>query len=53
MWEKVFRNQIKGISKGWSVQNARNKVWLRVRKSNANTQSVLLPFSWQENKVSY
>ena len=52
MWEKVFRNQIKGISKGWSVQNARNKVWLRVRKSNANTQSVLLPFSWQENNVS-
>ena len=52
MWEKVFRNQIKGISKGWSVQNARDKVWLRVRKTNNNTQSVILPFSWQENNVS-
>ena len=51
MWEKVFRNQIKTISKGWSVQNARNKVWLRVRKNGLETQSVLLPFAWQENNV--
>jgi hypothetical protein len=51
MWEKVFRNQIKTISKGWSVQNARKKVWLRVRKNGLETQSVLLPFTWQENNV--
>ena len=46
-WHEKFQIDIKEIAKGWSVQDHRGKVLLKVRVKGEKAQSVKLDFLWE------
>ena len=46
-WHEKFQIDIKEIAKGWSVQDHRGKVLLKVRVKGQKAQSVKLDFLWE------
>ena len=47
-WHEKFQTDIKEIAKGWSVQDHRGKVLLKVRVKGQKAQSVKLDFLWEK-----
>ena len=47
-WHEKFQIDIKEIAKGWSVQDHRGKVLLKVRVKGEKAQSVKLDFLWEK-----
>ena len=47
-WHEKFQIDIKEIAKGWSVQDHRGKVLLKVRVKGQKAQSVKLDFLWEK-----
>tara|TARA_Y100001968_G_scaffold63077_1_gene53804 strand:+ start:300 stop:1523 length:1224 start_codon:yes stop_codon:yes gene_type:complete len=48
-WEKVFREEVSDLSKGWNVREKRGKVFLRIR-TEETTATAYLPFKWQKDQ---
>ena len=48
-WEKVFRDEVSDLSKGWNVREKRGKVFLRIR-TEETTATAYLPFEWQKDQ---
>ena len=48
-WEKVFRDEVSDLAKGWNVREKRGKVFLRIR-TEETTATAYLPFKWQKDQ---
>jgi len=45
-WAASLRQQTRGLARGWTVEEARGKVRLKVRPDGKPSQSLTLPFPW-------
>ena len=48
-WATSLRQQVRGLARGWTVEEARGRVRLKVRCDSTPSQSVTLPFAWSAN----
>ena len=45
-WAASLRQQTRGLARGWTVEEARGKVRLKVRPDGQPSESISLPFAW-------
>ena len=45
-WATSLRQQTRGLVRGWTVEEARGKVRLKVRADGQPSESITLPFAW-------
>ena len=45
-WATSLRQQTRGLARGWTVEEARGKVRLKVRPDGQPSESISLPFAW-------
>jgi integrase len=45
-WAASLRQQTRAIARGWTVEEARGKVRLKVRPEGMTSESLTLPFAW-------
>jgi integrase len=45
-WATSLRQQTRGLARGWTVEEARGKVRLKVRPDGQPSESISLPFVW-------
>ena len=45
-WAASLRQQTRAIARGWTVEEARGKVRLKVRPEGMPSESLMLPFAW-------
>ncbi len=50
-WEVLFREEVSGISQGWTVREDYGKVRLTVRSKGQRSESVTLPFPWAKSSM--
>ena len=48
-WAAALRQQTRAIARGWTVEEARGKVRLKVRPEGMPSESITLPFSWSQS----
>ena len=49
-WEETLREDVRSLARGWSVQEDKGKIRLKLRYvPNQKDQSITLPFAWAEN----
>lgn len=50
-WEVLFREEVSGIARGWTVREDYGRVRLTVRPRGQRAQSVTLPFPWDKGSM--
>lgn len=50
-WEVALRSQVRGLGKGWGVQEERGRVRVSLRPPGTKSQSVTLGIAWSERSA--
>jgi integrase len=51
VWAVSLRQQVRELCRGWTVEEARGKVRLKVRSEGRPVESVTLPFAWVKGEA--